>query len=785
MTAQPKADEFDALLTSPLDRPVAVTRFPDLSGSTKLERHLSLRDLAGEIRSTTARSKEALPLYKLAAFGDAPSGAGCLRQDHNVLAVTGIEGDYDGGEVSLSEAEQRLRKAGLAAILYSSPSHTETEPRWRVMAPLSHPCAPVARHNLTRRLNGALGGVLASESFALSQTYYGGQVRDAAPLDLRLIDGRFIDLAPELDADAAGPVAKRVSDAVHIDPMGLTLDDCREVLSRLPVEYLDGYNDGWRAVGWALHHEFDGSQEARQVWREASKRSDRYEGAKTDRAINYYWRKTGGPSKGRPVTMRTICEWADHDPVNLRMIDQIFRDEMEDFNPLAPPCAVPPPPVTAADDEEEFGVHPVTRRLNKRHAVVVVRGRTLITTESACGRVDFGDVRGLHTYYANDPVAKPGDDEKRVEASQLWLRDPFRRQFPNGVTFAPAGCDPSTLNLWRGWAVEPDAGASCNLFLAHLRTVVCRGDEEQLQYLIGWLAHMVQRPEQKPGVALVLRGPKGAGKDTVADYLAAMIGRRHAPTVADSRHIVGNFNARLEAALLLHVQEGSWAGDRKAEGVLKYLVTSDHIEIERKGIDSINLPSVLRIFISANAEWVVPASQDERRWAVFEVSGTRRGDETYFGALRSEMQRGGAAALLHYLQNHDLAGFNVRRAPETDGLRNQKLASLRNIEAWWLESLGRGDAPGALDPAWLNSVGVGRDALRSDYLRWLKERRFDGEALDMRQFGARLREMLPALADKRLRSGQERVRHYILPPLGECRAAFDAWLGATVQWDDL
>ena len=111
----------------------------------------------------------------------------------------------------------------------------------------------------------------------------------------------------------------------------------------------------------------------------------------------------------------------------------------------------------------------------------------------------------------------------------------------------------------------------------------------------------------------MLRGENGTGKDTVAEYVAAMIGRRHAPTVSHENHIVGNFNRRLESALLLHVQEGSWAGDRKAEGVLKYLVTSDRIEIERKGIDSISLPSFLRLFISSNADWTVPASADERR----------------------------------------------------------------------------------------------------------------------------------------------------------------------------
>jgi Family of unknown function (DUF5906) len=451
-------------------------------------------------------------------------------------------------------------------------------------------------------------------------------------------------------------------------------------------------------------------------------------------------------------------------------------------------------PITSADEFDDLDELPevkardaITARLNRRHAVVVVRGRTLITTERKDGSVDFGTVRDIHAYYENDRV--PAGDGKTEPASRRWMRDPQRRSFPDGVTFAPGGCEPGTLNLWRGWAVEPNPDASCEMFLRHVLQVVCRGNAEHAGYVIGWLAQMVQHPDEKPGVGLVLKGAKGAGKDTVADYVSRMIGRRHAPTVAESDHIVGKFNARLENALLLHVQEGSWAGDRKAEGVLKYLVTSDHIEIERKGIDSINLPSVVRLFISANADWVVPASPDERRWAVFEVSERYRGDAAYFAALRAEMNGKGPAALLHYLREYDLSSFNVRAAPETEGLLNQKIESLRGMERWWFEILNRGAlGNGSLDDEgddWADaSQVIGRDALRGRYVEWMKGRRFDGETVDERQFGRRLRELVPGLEDKRLGSRTNRIWQYALPQLPDCRAAFEAWIGGPVEWED-
>lgn len=444
---------------------------------------------------------------------------------------------------------------------------------------------------------------------------------------------------------------------------------------------------------------------------------------------------------------------------------------------------------TAAAGDDIF-VDRVTRRLNLRHAIVAVRGKTLATTEHKDGTIDFGQVRDLHTLYANDlvPAGKDTKGKLKMEAaSARWLRDPDRRTY-DGVTFAPGKDEPGVLNLWRGWAVEPDPTGSCELFLAHVRTVVCRGNPDHAAYVLGWLAHMVQHPELKPGVALVLRGAKGAGKDTLAEYVAKMIGRRHAPTVAHTDHIVGKFNARLENALLLHVQEGSWAGDPKAEGVLKYLVTSDRVEIERKGIDSINLPSVLRLFISANADWVVPASPDERRWAVFEVSDARRGDESYFTALRAEMNGSGPAALLHFLRMYDLSAFNVRKAPETAGLLEQKLATLKNVDLWWLELLNHGVLPSTFfdgAEAWTDAgQTISKESLRRNYAEWMKGRRYDGETVNERHFGRRLRLMLPELEERRTGSRSDRTRQYGLPPLGMCRAAFDRWLDGPVDWDD-
>jgi P4 family phage/plasmid primase-like protien len=151
--------------------------------------------------------KAALPLLKMAEFGNVRSDKGALRNDDNVVAICGVEGDHDAGTMPPELAAALLTAAGIQAVIYTSASHTNAvidgdgvivkaaHYRWRVLCPTSQRYAPSARYELTARLNGVLGGVLAGESFTLSQSFYFGRVAGVEYVCLP-IDGKPIDLLP-------------------------------------------------------------------------------------------------------------------------------------------------------------------------------------------------------------------------------------------------------------------------------------------------------------------------------------------------------------------------------------------------------------------------------------------------------------------------------------------------------------------------------------------------------------------------------------------------------------
>ena len=106
-----------------------LTFFDDKFAAIKYEDELTLAELADVIGQTSRRSKALLPWLKLATFGDKASAKNCLRTNDNLLTITGIEVDYDGGATTFDMAVERLTAAGILALVYTSASYVRASKR--------------------------------------------------------------------------------------------------------------------------------------------------------------------------------------------------------------------------------------------------------------------------------------------------------------------------------------------------------------------------------------------------------------------------------------------------------------------------------------------------------------------------------------------------------------------------------------------------------------------------------------------------------------------------------
>jgi hypothetical protein len=322
----------------------------------------------------------------------------------------------------------------------------------------------------------------------------------------------------------------------------------------------------------------------------------------------------------------------------------------------------------------ELGI--LVAKLNQTYAHVIVGSQDRILRL----RPDY-DVGELH-YDLIAPAAFrrmfPGQfvtssSGKSLPVADAWLNSPFRQSYRFGLRLAPNEQTPEgVFNTWNGFSIRATQG-DCSLFLQHIRDIICGGDQGLYEWVLDWAADCVQDPGNLKGTAIVMRGKEGTGKGTFANTLGRLFGP-HYVHLTDSSHLMGNFNAHLMEAIVVFADEITWGGNVKNQGKLKGLVTEPQLTGERKGIDAIQYRNFAHVIIASNAEWVIPAGANSRRWLVLDVEDHYANDRRYFEAIHKQLNNGGHEAFLWELQHRKITA-DLRFAPETAALAEQRRLS--------------------------------------------------------------------------------------------------------------
>jgi phage/plasmid-associated DNA primase len=166
----------------------------------------------------------------------------------------------------------------------------------------------------------------------------------------------------------------------------------------------------------------------------------------------------------------------------------------------------------------------------------------------------------------------------------------------------------------------------------HIRKVLAFDDDKSETYILNWLSWAVQHPDEPAEVALVFRGKRGTGKGTIGNAMCRVFGQ-HAIHISSADHLAGRFNAHLRDACFLFADEAYWPGDKRAEGNLKRLITEPELFIEAKRKDCVTVRNMLHAMMASNENWIIPAGESERRYAVYDVCESHMQEEGWFGPL--------------------------------------------------------------------------------------------------------------------------------------------------------
>jgi Family of unknown function (DUF5906) len=113
----------------------------------------------------------------------------------------------------------------------------------------------------------------------------------------------------------------------------------------------------------------------------------------------------------------------------------------------------------------------------------------------------------------------------------------------------------SCFNLYRPPTIEAGDAREAGRWLDHVYKVF----GHDADHIIRWLAHRVQRPQEKINHALVLGGEQGVGKDTLLEPVKQAIGPWNF-CEASPTQVLGRFNGFLKS-VILRVSEARDLGD--------------------------------------------------------------------------------------------------------------------------------------------------------------------------------------------------------------------------------
>lgn len=261
----------------------------------------------------------------------------------------------------------------------------------------------------------------------------------------------------------------------------------------------------------------------------------------------------------------------------------------------------------------------------------------------------------------------------------IWYHDDKHKRQYEDIDFIPppATIPDDIFNLWTGFhynnveieeneEYKTEVLTTFDKFMDHFSS----GDIKVKEYLIQYIAHMIQKPGEKPGVAIACNGEQGAGKGTIYNICRNLMrskkdhgGMQYVVEISSADRVFGRFNDILEGKIMIALDEIDAIKTVAAANTLKNYITEEYIDIESKGMRSRHIHSFMRIFIFSNEENIVKIKNDkERRYLIMEVLKMPEDllDKIYYGDYKLDSYEG-YYYLFQYLKNYKITVKNWQK----------------------------------------------------------------------------------------------------------------------------
>tara|TARA_R110002153_G_C13309900_1_gene496320 strand:+ start:89 stop:2440 length:2352 start_codon:yes stop_codon:yes gene_type:complete len=260
-----------------------------------------------------------------------------------------------------------------------------------------------------------------------------------------------------------------------------------------------------------------------------------------------------------------------------------------------------------------------------------------------------------------------------------WIGDPKKRKY-ECIDFIPFGkedtCPSHCFNTFEGFEVNKTSNyeeTNTDNFDELIKNL-CNNDEEMNEYLMKYVAHMVQFPNKRTEKIIVLKGWTGTGKDTLFRTLRRMMGTKYVDITESPESLFGNFNDIMDSKLCLFMNELEGVDGIKYQEKLKAVASNIKNKVNGKFEKVVEQNNYCRIFVNSNNDGCVNIQVSDRRYVIIKTGfglvqnvkedEQRKKVETFWTSYYNNLNDiNWLKSLYNKLMNINLSDFNVKKSP--------------------------------------------------------------------------------------------------------------------------
>jgi hypothetical protein len=168
---------------------------------------------------------------------------------------------------------------------------------------------------------------------------------------------------------------------------------------------------------------------------------------------------------------------------------------------------------------------------------------------------------------------------------------------------------------------------------------LCGGNDEYFDYLLHFIAHMIQKPNERIPIAFIIKGKQGTGKNVFLSAICNLLDKRNYTISSNPKDFFGDYAEGFYHKLLVNINECEGKDTFEFEGRLKSFISENTITLNAKFMRPITIQNYARliIFTNKNTPISIDVKSGDRRYVVYQTTDTfldkRKYNDTFWKKL--------------------------------------------------------------------------------------------------------------------------------------------------------